>query len=220
MDTMRCITTIGVYDFDADSFIRTRHDAGVTKLLDIRQRRGVRGTQYAWANARRLQRLLADAHIGYVHHPELAPTTELRRLQYREDDRQGVGKRSRIRLAPEYIRRYTEEILDLLAERTLPVRRTQSRWVGVGTRLWADVARCAGGVRTKAIARIAPLRDGPNEDICCRPSWRARLRNGAGHGACFAPATKSAPRRLRLLVSAIQPCIRSGESRRARSAER
>jgi hypothetical protein len=42
---------------------------------------------------------------------ELAPTTELRRLQYREDDRQGVGKRNRIALAPEYAERYSREIL-------------------------------------------------------------------------------------------------------------
>ena len=46
------------------------------------------------------RRLLADARIGYEHHPELAPDTELRHLQYREDDREGVGKRSRVRLAP------------------------------------------------------------------------------------------------------------------------
>jgi uncharacterized protein YeaO (DUF488 family) len=42
----------------------------------------------------------------------LAPTTELRQLQYREDDRRGVGKRNRIALAPEYAERYTREILD------------------------------------------------------------------------------------------------------------
>jgi uncharacterized protein YeaO (DUF488 family) len=43
---------------------------------------------------------------------DLAPTTELRQLQYREDDRLGVGKRNRIALAPEYAERYTREILD------------------------------------------------------------------------------------------------------------
>jgi uncharacterized protein (DUF488 family) len=109
---MPTIATVGIYEFDAASFIRTLDGASVTKVIDIRQRRGVRGPQYAWANARRLQALLADAHIGYEHLPELAPTTELRHLQYREDDRQGVGKRSRVRLSPEYIRAYTEEILD------------------------------------------------------------------------------------------------------------
>jgi uncharacterized protein (DUF488 family) len=108
------IATIGVYEFDAPSFIAALDGAGVTKVFDIRQRRGVRGPRYAWANAQRLQRLLAQARIGYEYHPELAPDTELRHLQYRDDDLQGVGKRSRVRLAPEYIREYTGEILDLV----------------------------------------------------------------------------------------------------------
>ena len=108
------IATVGVYEFDAESFVTALDEAGVTKVLDIRQRRGVRGARYAWANAQRLQRLLSDARIGYEYHPELAPDTEMRHLQYRDDDRQGVGKRSRVRLAPEYVREYTEEILDLV----------------------------------------------------------------------------------------------------------
>jgi uncharacterized protein (DUF488 family) len=108
------IATVGVYEFDAAAFLHTLDEANVTQLIDVRQRRGVRGAQYAWANARRLQALLSDARIGYEYHPELAPTTALRRLQYREDDRQGVGKRSRVRLAPEYIRQYTDEILDMV----------------------------------------------------------------------------------------------------------
>lgn len=103
-----------MYDFDAAGFLRTLDEAGVTQVIDIRQRRGVRGAQYAWANAQRLQRLLDGAHIAYEHHPELAPDTEMRQLQYREDARQGVGKRSRVHLSPEYIRRYTAEVLDLV----------------------------------------------------------------------------------------------------------
>jgi uncharacterized protein (DUF488 family) len=106
------IATIGVYGFDAQSFLRRLQEADVELVLDVRQRRGVRGSEYAWANARRLQGALADAGIFYEHRPELAPTTELRRLQYAEDDRLGVGKRSRQRLAAEYARRYTAEILD------------------------------------------------------------------------------------------------------------
>jgi uncharacterized protein (DUF488 family) len=81
-------------------------------LIDVRQRRGVRGREYAWANAKRLQAALAEAGIAYDHRLELAPTTELRQLQYREDDRLGVGKRSRTALAREYAERYTSEILD------------------------------------------------------------------------------------------------------------
>ena len=106
------MATIGVYGFDGESFLRRLRDEDVRLLLDVRQRRGVRGPEYAWANSRRLQAALADAGIAYEHHPELAPTTELRHLQYAEDDRLGVGKRSRRELAPEYTRRYTAEILD------------------------------------------------------------------------------------------------------------
>lgn len=106
------MVTIGVYGFDGESFLQRLRQADVRLLLDVRQRRGVRGPEYAWANSLRLQSALAQAGIAYEHHPELAPTTELRQLQYAEDDRQGVGKRSRGKLAAEYIRRYTTEILD------------------------------------------------------------------------------------------------------------
>ena len=109
---MTAVATIGVYGFDQASFLAALSRARVTVLLDVRQRRGVRGSEYAWANSARLQAALADAGIEYRHHKELAPTTELRRLQYAEDDRLGVGKRSRVELAPEYRERYTHEILD------------------------------------------------------------------------------------------------------------
>lgn len=106
------VATIGVYEFDLERFIAALLDAGVELLIDVRQRRGVRGREYAWANSKRLQAALAEAGIAYEHRPELAPTTELRQLQYAEDARRGEGKRSRTVLAPEYVRRYEEEILD------------------------------------------------------------------------------------------------------------
>lgn len=109
---MVTLATIGVYGFDADSFLERLRQANVRLLIDVRQRRGVRGPDYAWANSRRLQAALAGAGIAYEHHRDLAPTTELRHLQYAEDDRRGVGKRSRSELAAEYTRRYTAEILD------------------------------------------------------------------------------------------------------------
>ncbi len=106
------VATIGVYGFTVDAFLAALREADVRLILDVRQRRGVRGTEYAWANARRLQATLAGAGIDYWHRRDLAPTTELRQLQYREDARLGVGKRSRRELAPEYRARYTQEILD------------------------------------------------------------------------------------------------------------
>lgn len=109
---MARLITIGVYEFDLPSFLAAlgAHDAGL--VVDVRQRRGVRGAHYAWANARRLQAALAEAQIAYRHHRELAPTTELRELQYAADDRAGVGKRSRAVLDPQYVERYVDEILD------------------------------------------------------------------------------------------------------------
>jgi uncharacterized protein (DUF488 family) len=106
------IATIGVYGFDLPGFLAALREEGVTTVVDVRQRRGVRGPQYAWANAKRLEAALADAGIGYVHMKALAPTTEMRELQYREDARRGEGKRSRTKLAEGYVRAYTQQVLD------------------------------------------------------------------------------------------------------------
>ena len=121
---MPTLRTIGVYDFDQKSFLAALTGAGIDLLLDVRQRRGVRGSEYAWANAKRLQAALAEAGIGYTHLKELAPTTEMRELQYREDERLGEGKRSRTVLAPAYVERYTAEVLDQVD--LAPIL----RWVG------------------------------------------------------------------------------------------
>ena len=110
--TVGSLATIGVYGFTGEAFIAALEGAGVGLVLDVRQRRGVRGSEYSWANSVRLQAWLAEAGIGYRHHKELAPTTELRRLQYRADDAAGVGKRSRRQLAPEYVEGYLEQVLD------------------------------------------------------------------------------------------------------------
>jgi uncharacterized protein (DUF488 family) len=106
------LVTIGVYGWTLETFLAALREADVAQVLDVRQRRGVRGSEYAWANAQRLQAALAAAGIDYRHLKELAPTTELRHIQYDEDARRGVGKRSRTDLAPEYVARYTREVLD------------------------------------------------------------------------------------------------------------
>jgi uncharacterized protein (DUF488 family) len=106
------VATIGVYGWTLDEWLAALEDAGVVLVVDVRQRRGVRGREYAWANAKRLEAALEDAGIGYRHEPSLAPTTEIRQVQYDEDRRQGVGKRSRTVASPEYVERYRREILD------------------------------------------------------------------------------------------------------------
>jgi uncharacterized protein (DUF488 family) len=106
------IATVGIYGWTLESFLAALRAAKVPVILDVRQRRGVRGPEYAWANSLRIQAALDNAGIDYRHHQELAPTTELRHLQYEADARHGVGKRSRMELAPEYRERYPSEILD------------------------------------------------------------------------------------------------------------
>jgi uncharacterized protein (DUF488 family) len=121
---VRELATIGIYGWTLQSFLTSLQEHGIALVIDIRQRRGVRGREYAWANAARLQAALLDARIEYRHHKELAPTTELRRLQYREDAAHGVAKRNRARLAPEYRRRYAREVLDRADLRRLTIERS------------------------------------------------------------------------------------------------
>ena len=109
---MSRVVTIGVYGWTLEGFLEALAAADVRVLIDVRQRRGVRGPEYAWANAVRLQSALAQVGVLYRHHIDLAPTTELRHVQYAEDARRGVGKRSRVALAPEYRARYEREILN------------------------------------------------------------------------------------------------------------
>lgn len=105
------VVTIGVYGFTADGFMAALESAGVDVLVDVRQRRGVRGSEYAWANSQRLQAALAAANIAYLHVKELAPTTEIRASQYAADAATGEGKRSRTELSDGFKRAYVEQIL-------------------------------------------------------------------------------------------------------------
>jgi uncharacterized protein (DUF488 family) len=143
---MATIATIGVYGFDRESFLAALTAAKADLLLDVRQRRGVRGSEYAWANAARLQAALAEAGVGYTHLKELAPTTAMRELQYREDDRRGEGKRSRTVLAPEYARLYKEQILDPVDLGPIV------NWIGAGTAALLCVERDAEACHRSLIA--------------------------------------------------------------------
>ena len=106
------VVTVGVYGSTVDRFLAALRDHGVDVVLDVRQRRGVRGPEYAWANSQRLQRALADAGFAYRHLKELAPTTAMRQAQYAADAAKGEGKRNRTELSDVYSRAYLEQILD------------------------------------------------------------------------------------------------------------
>ena len=103
--------TIGVYGWDAQTFFRALQDAQVDTLCDIRRRRGVRGSEYAFANSQRLQARLAGLGIAYVHRLDLAPGDATRQAQYAVDEANKVAKRQREALSPEFIDAYQRECL-------------------------------------------------------------------------------------------------------------
>ena len=109
---MERIFTIGVYGLDADRFITLLREHGVDAVIDVRLRRGMRGSTYAWANSRRLQSALATAGIGYAHARQLAPTREVREVQREVDRREGSGKRARLVLSPPFSDAYLQVILE------------------------------------------------------------------------------------------------------------
>lgn len=105
------LLTTGVYGKVEDQFFRQLIDAQVQVFCDIRKRRGVRGSRYAFVNSTYLQKALAERKIAYRYCPELAPTKEIREAQYAADIQAGVLKSTRQELGAEFKRRYTQEIL-------------------------------------------------------------------------------------------------------------
>ncbi len=78
------IVTIGVYGFDQESFFNALLDANVDTFCDIRRRRGMRGSTYAFVNSSSLQKRLAEL---------------------------GIAKRSRKELGQAFIQAYEKECL-------------------------------------------------------------------------------------------------------------
>jgi uncharacterized protein (DUF488 family) len=105
------LLTIGGYGFTEDRFREALQAAGVDTVVDVRQRRGVRGARSAFLNRRRLENLLRTAGIEYVYARELAPSREIRNVQAELDSREGVTKRDRTVLSKAFIDKYEAEIL-------------------------------------------------------------------------------------------------------------
>lgn len=106
------LVTIGVYGFNESTFFRSLTEAGVDVLCDLRARRGVRGAEYAFANSLRLQRVLHGLGIRYIHLKQLAPTADIRGVQYEADSRAGQRKRDRQELSRDFVVEYHNKILE------------------------------------------------------------------------------------------------------------
>src|SRR5438128_11097069 len=101
--------TIGVYGFSEERFFGALRDAGVDTFCDIRMRRGLRGSLYAFANSARLQERLREMGIRYSHFKELAPTEQIRERQKQEDKKLRIAKRARTGLGDAFTQAYRQE---------------------------------------------------------------------------------------------------------------
>jgi uncharacterized protein (DUF488 family) len=105
------ILTIGAYGWNEATFFPALQSASVRTLCDIRRRRGVRGQEYAFANAGRLQARLAELGISYLHRIDLAPSDALRKAQADADAQSHTTRRSRTDLTTEFAAAFADEVL-------------------------------------------------------------------------------------------------------------
>lgn len=105
------IVTIGVYGFESEQFFQALVDAQVDIFCDLRARRAVRGSNYAFANSQRLQQRLQDLNMRYLHCLELAPSEAVRVMQHQDDKRLKVARRKREVLGQDFINAYEQQNL-------------------------------------------------------------------------------------------------------------
>jgi uncharacterized protein (DUF488 family) len=102
------VFTIGAYGFTPGAFFGALAESGVDMFLDVRQRRGLRGSRYAFANAGRLVPELEARGIAYRHLKGLAPGSEIRQMQREADAAAGEVKSSRTALSPTFVHAYEQ----------------------------------------------------------------------------------------------------------------
>jgi uncharacterized protein (DUF488 family) len=109
---MERLFTIGAYGFDAARFFDALQESTIDLFLDLRRRRGVRGSQYSFANAARLQAELEARAIAYRHVLELAPEQATRDLQSQADKASHQPRRSRSTLSDAFVLDYVHRTLE------------------------------------------------------------------------------------------------------------
>ncbi|HYI24491.1 MAG TPA: DUF488 domain-containing protein [Thermomicrobiales bacterium] len=108
---MNAIFTIGVYGFTHDTFRAALEQDRPGVFVDTRRRRGVRGSQYSFANSQRLQALLDELAIPYIHRIDLAPPEPVIRVQDAADRAAHIARHDRESLTPEFVAAYEREVL-------------------------------------------------------------------------------------------------------------
>lgn len=110
---LQTIFTIGVYGSTEESFFGALVENEIELFIDIRARRGMRGSKYKYANSSYLQAKLKELGIYYAHLKELAPNKEIRGIQQSADKEGRTAKRQRAVLSKDYIRAYKRDILNI-----------------------------------------------------------------------------------------------------------
>lgn len=106
------VYTIGVYNSTEDTFFKKLIDNKIDTFIDVRQRRGVRGSKYSFVNSNKLQEKLSSLNIKYIHQLDLAPSKEIRDLQKKADLNKNELKQSREELDNSFKDSYRNLVLD------------------------------------------------------------------------------------------------------------
>jgi uncharacterized protein (DUF488 family) len=104
--------TLGVYGTTEAEFFRKLLGNRIGVFCDIRARRAVRGADYAFANAARLETKLEKLKIAYIPVKELATPPNIQKLQRQIDAKAGVSQRQREQLSPVFAAAYTKTVLE------------------------------------------------------------------------------------------------------------
>lgn len=105
------IFTIGVYGSNSQLFFKKLTDNKIDTFCDIRRRRGVRGSEYAFVNSKRLQKRLKELNINYLHLIELSTPEDIRKIQYSADKELKISQRKREKLSTKFITAYKNRVL-------------------------------------------------------------------------------------------------------------
>ena len=166
---LHTIFTIGVYGSSEESFFGALEENEIELFIDIRARRGMRGSKYKYVNSSYLQNKLKELGIGYAHLKELAPTKEIRALQWQADIEENTNKRDRIGLSEGYTKEYRKQILNYPADVTKPKF--------LPTLLLQEAKQLAGYPTDKPLQRFVLFCVEANAEACHRSLVAARFKD-------------------------------------------
>lgn len=169
---LQTIFTIGVYGSTEDAFFGALVEHEIELFIDIRARRGMHGSRYRYVNSAALQTKLKKLGIYYAHLKELAPTKEIRALQWQADKEEQTRKRDRTELSAAYKDAYKKQILKYgmrRADRILDP-----------AKVLEAAKKVAGFPDDKKLQRFVLFCVEANDKACHRSLVAARFKDKAG----------------------------------------